>query len=287
MDRSARLLFAALFSCAWFVVLPGSAHAPLDEQIATLTARIQHDSQNPMLYLRRGELHGDWEAALADYERAAQLDPNLAAVDLARGKTLLQSGRFGPAKIALDRFLAKYPGHGKALATHARVLVKLGQCLAAAEDYTRAISAKENLAQPNPEYYLERARALAAEGGEYIDEALRGLDEGIEKLGPLAALQLEAINLELARKQYDAAVARLESIAAQSTRKELWLARRGEILEQAGRVEEARLAYQQALSALESLLPRHRKTRATAQVETQVFGALARLAGNEPKETDP
>src|SRR2546429_3401664 len=45
-----------------------------------------------------------------------------------------------------------------------------------------------------------RDRALAAEGGDHLDEALRGLDEGIKRLGPIVTLELYAIDLELDRK---------------------------------------------------------------------------------------
>ena len=96
------------------------------------------------------------------------------------------------------------------------------------------------------------------------------------RLGPIVALQLFAIEIELAGKRYDAALARLETLAAQSPRKEAWLAHRGDILEQAGRAPEARLAYEQALAAIESLPARHRTTGATAKLEAEIRAALAR-----------
>ena len=288
--RGAARAALSAFSCFWFLgVFPAAAHGPLDEQILALTNQIQQDSQNALLYLKRGELHGhhgDWEAALSDYERAAELDPTLVAVDLARGKTLLQAGHFEQAKVALDRFLTRHPDYGEVLATRARVLVKLGQNRAAVNDYTRAIAESRRLGRDIPEYYLERARASAAEGDANIDEALCGLDEGLKALGPIVTLQLEAIDLELTAKRYDAALARVETIAAQSARKEAWLARRGDILEQAGRVEEARAAYEQALAAMESLPARHRKTRATTKLEAQIRAALVRLGGVADKEAD-
>src|SRR2546428_756963 len=76
----------------------------------------------------------------------------------------------------------------------ARVLTRLGQHVAAAADFTRAIAHEPD---PLPEHYLERAQALAAEGEGHLDEALGGLDEGIQKLGPLVVLELLAIDLEL------------------------------------------------------------------------------------------
>jgi tetratricopeptide (TPR) repeat protein len=264
---------------SWSFPWPAAAHGPIHEQIAALTSRIEADPQNAALYLKRGELQSHdrhWDEALADYARAAQLDPTLAAVDLARGKTLLHAGSPDRAKSALDRFLAAHPEHAEALATRARALVILGQRLVATADYARAIAATESRGRPNPEYYLERARALAGEGGDHIGRALRGLEEGIERLGPIMSLQLEAITLELAGKRYDAALARLDALAAQSPRQEPWLARRGAILEQAGRGAEARRAYEQALVAIEALPARHRAAEATARLEAELRAALAR-----------
>ena len=100
------------------------------------------------------------------------------------------------------------------------------------------------------------------------------MDDGIERLGPLVTIQLHAIDLELKRKQFDAALARLEKIAAQSPRKETWLARRGEILLQAGRREEARAAYEQALKALDTLPPGRRNVPAMNELERRIKAAL-------------
>jgi predicted negative regulator of RcsB-dependent stress response len=108
---------------------------------------------------------------------------------------------------------------------------------------------------------------------------LRGLDEGIDKLGPLVTLQLYAIELELRRRQWAGALSRLDLIAAQSERKEQWLARRGEILTLAGRHEQARAAFASALNAIDSLPPHARSLKATSALEQQVRAALARNTG--------
>jgi predicted Zn-dependent protease len=205
------------------------AHEGLHEQIAAITAKIKRDPKNAALYLQRGELHRfhrDWARAAADYDRAERLRPSMNIVKLARGKMLFESGKLQPAKLTLDRFLAQQPDHYDALLTRARVLAKLGDRTNAAKDFTAALALS---AVPEPELYLERAKVLP------VDEALRGLDEGINKLGPVVTLQLAAIDLELRRKNYDSALARLDQIAAQAERKEAWLVKRNEILKLAGR----------------------------------------------------
>lgn len=262
---------------AWLVTslaLPIAAHEGLHEQIAEATSQIKREPKNASLYLKRGELyrlHREWNAALADYRRAEQLNPRLEEVKFARARMYYDAGKPEKAIGQLDRFLTAHPDHVDALVTRARVLVKLGQRIAAAKDYSVAIA---QLAKPKPEYYIERAQALRDEGSRHSDEALSGIDEGIKKLGPIVTLQLFAIELELAGKRYDAALSRLEQIAAQSPRKESWLARRGQILLAAGRPNEAHQAFGEALSAIESLPPHHRRTKATLELESRVRAAI-------------
>ncbi len=197
-------------ACSMLGVAPlVSAHGPLHEQIAALTLRIERQPRDAFLYLRRGDLHaqdGDTRAALSDYDRAAWLDPAEVEVDLARGRTLSAAGRFAEAKAALDRYLDQRPDDPDARTERARTLSKLGRPDAAVGDYTRAIREREARGRVVADDYLERAQALVKAGG-HRSEALRGLDEGIARLGPLASLELYALDLELASARYDEALA--------------------------------------------------------------------------------
>ncbi len=244
------------------------AHEGLHEQIAEVTKHIDQNPKNADLYIQRGELyreHREWKPALADYKRAANLDPELTVVDLCIGRLYLDQGLPELAKEPLDRFLQSKPDHPEALQVRARVLVKLGRPLEAVQDFSRALNT-----DARPELYLERAQALVAAGPEHAAEALDGLDEGIQNLGPIVTLELAAIDLELAARRYDSALLRLEAVANQSERKESWLFRRGEILEKAGRIEEARKAYSDAITAIDSLPDRARNTRTIEQLKTHI-----------------
>lgn len=257
---------------------PASGHGDLHEQISALDRRIEAAPDRADLHLRRGDLHRahrDWPAAMNDYDRAAHLDPGLPAVDLARGLTLLDMGSSAAARDALGRFLSRQPAHVEARVGLARSLSALGEPLAAAAEYTRAI---ERAARPRPEHYLERARALVQAGDVWLDEAVAALDDGARRLGSVPGLEMLAIDLELRRGRTDAALARLERLAAPAARKESWLVRRGDILEHAGRLDEARTAYRQALAAIESLPAPRRGTRASLDVEAQARSGLERLA---------
>lgn len=265
---------------AFVLLLPSVAvaHGDLHEQIAAMTRRIEQDPARAELYVRRGQLHRahqEWNAALADYDRAERLEPGLVVLDFLRGVALLDAGRPEAARAALDRFLARRPEHAGAYATRARAHAALEQRLAAGQDFSRAIAL---MPRPRPEYYVERARVLAA--AEQLDEALRGLDAGLDTLGPLVTLQLYAIDLELARDRPGAALARLDRMLGQAGANPAWLARRGEILELAGRPGEAKEAYASSLVALERLVPSRRQTKAMDELTARVRIALDRLASS-------
>ena len=254
------------------------AHGDLHEQIASVTAQIQKNPESAELVLKRAELHRvheDWPGAAADYDRAAQLAPGLAVVHLGRGKMLLSQGRFDEAKAELDKFLAGNSGQVDGLVTRARSEMKRGNPLASAVDFARAIALSP---RPEPEYYLERAQALAAAGGEHVTEALRCLDDGMAKLGNLPALGLCAIELEVKRNEFDPALSRLERLSAISPRKEAWLERRGDILRLANRPDQAQQAYRQALAAMAALPARARETKATAELQKRLTGKLAEIS---------
>jgi tetratricopeptide (TPR) repeat protein len=239
------------------------AHDGLREQIEELTRQLRLKPHDAQLYLRRGELHRlqrAWQSALADYAQAARLDPALREVAFARGRMWLAAGKPQLARAELDRFLAARPAHAEAWLMRARSLVMLKHFAAAARDYTQAI----NLL-PQPDHYIERAQAQT-QAGQYA-EALRGLDEGLLCLGQLVVLQTLAIDLEVKRKRWNEALARLDQLAARTPRRESWLVKRGEILLLAGRKLEAKQAFSAALQSLDELPPAQRRTRAMLELE--------------------
>lgn len=252
LRRTISLFVATVFagSC------PLRAHGDLHERIEAITSQIERIPGNAQLYLDRAELrrlHEDWDGAEADYARVMELAPEIDFVHLGLGLLHLARNRLEEAGAELDRYVQRHPEHVEALAARARTRTRQKKFLEAAEDYTRAISAS---LQPRPEHYIDRARALAAANPDHVVEALAGLDEGMSRLGPIVTLGLCAVDLELARNGYDAALKRIDALSAGAPRKETWLERRGDILKAAGRADAAIAAYRAALGALD-LLPPH------------------------------
>lgn len=261
-----KLLMTLLLACSM------AAHDEIVEQIELVSRQIAADPENAMLYVQRGELYRinqDWASALADVDRAAKLDPSLTIVLYARGMIELESGRPAAARASLDRFLALEPRHSPAHLARARALVRLNQPEAAVADYYAAIA---NVHPPTPDLYHERAMLLVSLGR--VDEAIGSLDAARSTLGTVTSLQRLAIDLELAAGRYDAAVGRVNALAARASRKEAFLVLKGDILARAGRMEEARATYREALALIAALPETHRNSAATRQLTERVSTAL-------------
>lgn len=279
--RARRATRVARAACATFGVFAALllaeagtafAHGALVEQIAQITAAIERDPGNGRLYLRRGELHrvhAEWDAALTDFARASVLAPDDDRIEFLRGRALQEAGRPDAARSALDAYLARHPADAAARVARARVLAALGEPRAAADDYAAVLDADP---RPDPDLCLERSRAQVAAGD--LARAEADLDVAIARLGPVTALQLHAIEIAVRDGRFDAALVRLDAVAARSPRRETWLARRAEIHALAGRPAESRTAYAAALAAIEALPAAARKASATVDLETRVRNAL-------------
>jgi tetratricopeptide (TPR) repeat protein len=260
-----------------------SAHGDLDIRIAAATQQIAQDTNNGSLYLQRAELHRehkDWAAAMTDYDRAASLDPKIPTVEFYRGRMLGDAGRYDDAIKVLDQYLARRPDDGAGFIERARIRSRKGDHRAAVTDFTRGL---DLVSEPQPEYFLERSQALVVLGE--TNRALAGLDEGIKKLGPVVTLQVYAMDLELAGKKLDAAVARLNTIIPQAARKESWLARRGEIELEIGRLAQARESFEAALRAMDILPARLQLNRPMADLRARVNQLLTTITNGPAHST--
>ncbi|MDB6154936.1 MAG: hypothetical protein JWL90_3389 [Chthoniobacteraceae bacterium] len=269
--KSQRSLPLLVFILNLALCATAPAHGDLHEQIDALTLQILKGPENAGLYLKRAELfriHEDWPAAAADYDRAAILAPALPGIEFGRARMLFASGHAGDAEIILAQFLKANPRHAEGYAVHGRIEMKLGNPLAAADDFAKTL---EYSARPDPEIYLEQAHALAAAGiGEHGAKAVEVLREGMKLLGNLPTLGLYAIELEAAQKRFDSAITLLDALSTSAPRQEHWLERRGDLLAQAGRRDEAGKSYQAASDAAARLPERIRTTKAMVELQLRL-----------------
>ena len=238
------------------------AHGAPSERLALLDAVIEGEPNSVSHLLDRSELHrrhGRFDMAIGDLLRAQSISPDEHRIDHLLGRNHLEKGDFANAETTLRRYVDIVPGSSSGHVALAHALSGQHRHLEAARHYELAIAAQPT---PVPDHFLGRARAYWAAGGPHIDQAINGLDEAMDALGPLVALQKLAIGIELARRNPDGAIDRVDQILAGARRQETWLVRKGRILADTGRHDEARAAYRSARDALESLPARVRSSAA-------------------------
>ena len=269
LARAVALLGLAAPPLAW-------THGELDIRLAATSQAIAAATNDAALYIVRGELHRehkDWLAAAADYDTAERLNPKLVQLDFLRGRMLADADRLDEAGAMLDRHLARQTKDGLAYIERARVLARQNLHTNAVADFSRGL---QLVSEPQPEFYIERAQAWL--GAQRDAEALGSLDEGIKRIGPVITLQTLALELELKRKNYDAALARLETIIAQAARQERWLTQRGEIQIQANRPAEARRSFELALAAIYKVPARLQTLPPMMDLKSRIQSLQAKVA---------
>lgn len=273
-------LAAALCAVALSIAAPPlAAHGELHNQIAEMDRQIAAQPDNTALLLRRAELHRihrEWALADQDYARVEALQPKHPEVQWLRARATLEAGKPQLALPELDRYLALYPDHATARLTRARALVALGRHPQAAADYALAL---ERMPQPNPDHYLELVKAQRDSGMSPAVQ-LASIEKGINRLGFVPSLEDVALDIEMRAKRWDAALFRIDRQISVAARKERLLYRRGQVLAQAGRRDEAIAAFRASMHEIEKLPEALRTPRATAQLIEQVQLELRR-SGSE------
>jgi len=260
-----------------------AAHDDLERQIANASAELERAPGNESFRILRSDLyrrHGQWSEAFADL--AAVVENRESDVFAqARARLFLDMGYPRAAQTVIEARLRTHPESGPLRLLRSEALAARGESTAAVAELDRFLATSE---APEPDHFLARARLVAGAQPDRAaaERALSGLDEGLERLGPLPSLQLVAIDLELARGTPERALERLDALAAGSDRKESWLVRRADILATTGRAQEARAAYEDALRAIRRLRP---KQRGTARIRSLEHHVLERLACASPTES--
>ena len=274
----AALLLALCSPLCW-------GHGAIDERIVELTADLAENPNDAKLRFLLAEAyaqHEEWEPAMRSLARAEELAPGVFPADLVRGRILLGARRAEEAKAALDRFLAANPAQPQALVFRARSLALLkmdAECLA---DYRAALAAIRN---PEPELFQEVSEALSTR--DQMDEAVRVLADGVEKLGPIPSLVLNAMRLEVATGRFDAALSRVDAMQKSAPRPEPWMAKRAALLGQAGRTDEARAAWKALAAHLAALPNLERGSHSMSILAEQAQQALQRISSATTRTTLP
>jgi len=249
------------------------AHGAYHEELQRTDELIAASPDNAELWFHRGYLnflHGDWRQSLLDVEQAERLAPGKHPVGLVRGQALMAGDQFEAARAVLDEFVRSHPEVSEGYAARARVLLKLAKPDEAVADFEAALA---KLTHPEPDLYVETADAMIAQ--KHPENAVRVLQAGMRKLGEIPSLALKALELESALGLYDAALSRVAAMQKTAPRPEPWMARRADLLTQAGRTEEARAAWTALRDRIAGLPNLERGSHAMSVLAERADKALA------------
>lgn len=268
-----------LLFCLVLGAVPARAHEDRDDTLARLDAAIAENPRDPELWRSRAVLErrrANFARAHADLTKAVDLGLAPARAQSDRGLIWLEDGRFGDAEASLRSARACSPRDLPTILAHARALAGLERWREAATAYAVLV---EREPRSNPDVHLERVRSIEAAGGaDAFAEAVRAADAGIAVLGPVPALQQAAVDLELRGGRVDDALARIDRMANAVKNRGTLLLQRAELLERAGRSQEARIAYAAALAALDTEPDARRALPAARRIETRARDGVTRLA---------
>jgi tetratricopeptide (TPR) repeat protein len=264
--------FCFAFSCS----VPALAHGPGAEVIKEITEQLAEQGDSVLLYVKRAHIYQDnqhWQEAMADFNKAAQLEPENAEFDLARAQLCYDATEFVRSLDFINLYLLRHENTATASLIAAQSYRALKQYQQAAEFYELALHGHSvQDGTPSPEWYVEYADTLVKTGDK--QQALQVLEQGIEQLGAISVFQVEAAELEVYLGLYDAALKRIDQLLSQSQRKDIWLSRRADILSSAGREKEAQQTYEQAYAALQNLPERLQNLQVSRELENTLLARI-------------
>lgn len=277
MQRLPRVWFRQILSAFVLVTAAGWeaagwAHGDYHEVLQRVQKELADSPDNADLHFSlavAAQTHGDWAQALVSLEKTERLAPGKHPVKLVQGKALASCGQWQAAQTAFDAFLADHPGHATAHAERARTLLQLGKTGPALEDFRAAF---ESSPQPEPSWYADAATTLARL--KRPSEAVALLNQGIGRAGPDPDLLRQAVQMETELGQFDSARTRLDALQKQSPHPESLMAEKARLMTQAGRISQARDAWQQLHAHLSSLPNLQRGLPENARLLAECAAAL-------------
>ncbi|WP_443046504.1 tetratricopeptide repeat protein [Streptomyces sp. DSM 40750] len=217
----------------------------VQDALGVLLLRAGFDARREALAraLRGRALHRDgaYERAVAEYDQALALDPDLATAWLGRAVVRAHAGKYAAAVADLDRADALAPGDVTTLVLRGDYHRLLGDLDAAIADLDRAVA----LDPVHRSAWASRGAARHGQGR--LDEALADLDRALELDGQYVWALMRRARVRRSRGERDRQLADLHHAVALEPDTTWVRCERGDALRAADRDEEALADYDRAI----------------------------------------
>lgn len=221
---------------------------------------------------------GDLEAASGLLRQTAALWPDLD-IGFHEALILYESREFEDAIEQFSRVLEADHSSFWSLYYRAQSAAALGQLDSAIADYRSLLSLCSDL---SPGYYLTMAEWLVTDEKEGIAEAILLLDQRMEEVGALSVLLQRSIDLEVARGNIPAAIARTARFDPRLKATPEWKTGLAELLFQQGQYSEATAYLQVAREQIVGMKPTPARRETLEQI--MVLDSLVSTASSATKE---
>lgn len=271
----ARIIFATVLVTTPLLT---AAQGDIELQLAIVNEQLAETPDNYRLHAKAGELHGmheDWQLAFTSLIRAKSLAPDSSAaiLDLRIAELLYRAGNSEQALPYVERYLDSHQDSSTGWRVHANIQGSLNDIDAALESFDHSI---RYAIMPTPELFFERARLLEKQPRR-SGELLQGIDEGIQRLGPLVSLLQYAIEIDQQRGNHASALARVDALPEPIRQQPRWLLRRSVLLNESGRVLEAEVFNRMAMRAIEKLPAQRQETDAYVALRSEIESSYAAM----------
>jgi len=263
MKRGYKAILFLMLSC------PGvsMAHVGVDLRVQHYDDLLLLQTNDAHLYLQRGELHSEnqhWDLAWHDFQSALKNthDDSLRLdIWFYMGRMRLQSGMPDEAKTLLSKVIALAPRYKSARLNLARTYLAL-------EEYDLATAEMDSfmrlLNRPTPDQFIERAMMAKSIEIEGLSKAIEGLNDGIDRLGPVVALIEPLVDSYLEQGETQLALCAIERLPDNVKALPRWQVKKGDIYSRQMRFIDAQKAYQSGLNTINTL-PTHRQAMPAVQ----------------------
>lgn len=158
--------------------------AQVRRRIEALTRRLAADGRRADLYVERGQAHflvHDFDAAIADYDRALKIDDGLDAAYFGRGMALGRRGDVADGIADLTTYIKRNPDSSRAFTKRGVRYIWLGDEARAEADLTRAVELDAGNAEAHDDLGVVKAkRGALDEARKHFETTIR-LDPSYQK----------------------------------------------------------------------------------------------------------
>ncbi len=247
------------------------AHGDLDGRIKMKTDEIKETPKNAILYLERGILyfqHSEYYKADKDYKKARRLGYKNEILNFRLAENYLHLKKYKKGIKQSQYALEKRPNDVKIHKLRGALFLKN-------KNFDRAISSfrfvLENATDLRPENFLQLSDTYFTKGDDFIDDALRVIEEGLDHFGTyIFSLKKQQLDYLKHKKDIQGVLKVYDEVLSMSKRTESIYLEKAIFLYESKQLKLANIALKKAKEAYDILHPRLKRTKAMIRLHKKI-----------------